>query len=452
MHGFSTIDNLLMLKRLLVSVFLVVSLNCSAQFSGTYFDSLGEGSEVVNSMKDQVGYLASAMLDGRAAGSEGERMAAEYISSVFDSYGLEFLSGDGIEPFGILMESGDTLRSCNVVSFIPGYDPELRDRYVVVCARMDNLGAMDISVDGEKRHSVFYGANGNASGLSVMMQLAHKLSINRILLKRSVIFIAAGASQKSSSGSWYFLNRSFGKDLKIDACIDLDMVGIPSNGFYAYTSSNQDLNDLINMLSGTLQPMRPQVVAEEPVASDHRSFYEKEIPTVLFTTGMYSEYNTVRDTPSILEYQDMERELEYIYNFSLELINGKSLEFRRDSSVKPRQTSTDVYAYSDCDVKPRFLGSSDPTDFLRKWVYVYQRYPREAVRDGIQGRVLVDFVIDTKGKVSEVKVSKGVDELLDAEAVRVISSSPDWKPAMMGGKKVKCAMSVYVDFKLEKRK
>ena len=68
------------------------------------------------------------------------------------------------------------------------------------------------------------------------------------------------------------------------------------------------------------------------------------------------------------------------------------------------------------------------------------------------GRVLVDFIIDQKGKVTDVKVAKGVDELLDAEAVRVISSSPDWKPAVMGGKKVKCAMSVYVDFKLQKRK
>ena len=167
---------------------------------------------------------------------------------------------------------------------------------------------------------------------------------------------------------------------------------------------------------------------------------------------MYPEYNTERDTPSILEYQDMERELEYIYNFSLSLVNRKAIEFRRDNAVRARQSSGDVYSYADCDVKPRFLGSSDPSDFLRKWVYVYQRYPREAVRDGIQGRALVDFIIDQKGKVTDVKVAKGVDELLDAEAVRVISSSPDWKPAMMGGKKVKCAMSVYVDFKLQKRK
>ena len=440
-----------MLKKFVTLLVVLVSTNCFAQFAGSSLEGLSD-SEVVSSMKEQVGYIASAMLEGRAAGSEGERMAAEFISSEFASYGLEFLSGDGLEAFGILQESGDTLRSRNVVAFIPGYDKELKNRYVVICARMDNLGSARININGEQHDKIYYGANGNASGLSMMLQLARKLSINRVLLKRSVIFLAAGASQNSSAGSWYFLNRSFGNGIKIDACVNLDMLGLPSNGIYAYTSSNQDINDLIAELSGTLQPVLPRVVAEEPVASDHRSFYEKEIPSVLFTTGMYPEYNTERDTPSILEYHDMERELEYIYNFSLSLVNRKAIEFRRDNAVRARQSSGDVYSYADCDVKPRFLGSSDPSDFLRKWVYVYQRYPREAVRDGIQGRVLVDFIIDQKGKVTDVKAAKGVDELLDAEAVRVISSSPDWKPAVMGGKKVKCAMSVYVDFKLQKRK
>ena len=73
------------------------------------------------------------------------------------------------------------------------------------------------------------------------------------------------------------------------------------------------------------------------------------------------------------------------------------------------------------------------------------------MENGIQGKVLVDFVIDEKGKVQDVKVVKGVDELLDAEAVRVVSSSPNWKPAQVRGKKVKCQMTIYVEFKLERR-
>ena len=71
-----------------------------------------------------------------------------------------------------------------------------------------------------------------------------------------------------------------------------------------------------------------------------------------------------------------------------------------------------------------FLNSADPRQFLEKWVYQYLKYPQEAVRDGIQGRVMVEFVINKDGKVSDVRVVKGVSPELDAEAVKVVSASP----------------------------
>ena len=89
---------------------------------------------------------------------------------------------------------------------------------------------------------------------------------------------------------------------------------------------------------------------------------------------------------------------------------------------------------------------------MGRWVYVYLRYPSSCVDEGVQGRVLVDFIINEKGKVTDVKVARGADPRLDAEAVRVVSSSPDWKPGVLRGKKVKTAMSVWVEFRLEKRK
>ena len=182
-------------------------------------------------------------------------------------------------------------------------------------------------------------------------------------------------------------------------------------------------------------------------------FYAAEIPSVLFTTGIYPEYGTDRDTPSTLQYDDMERELEYLYNFSIELINGDAPSFNPEVTAKSRgRESNDVIPYYECDYKPAFLGSNDPKVFLQKWVYAYLKYPQEAVRNGIQGRVLVDFIIDESGKVKDVKVLKGVDPLLDAAAVKVVEASPDWKPATHMGRKVKSEMSIYVEFKLEKKK
>ena len=66
--------------------------------------------------------------------------------------------------------------------------------------------------------------------------------------------------------------------------------------------------------------------------------------------------------------------------------------------------------------------------------------------------MLVDFIIDETGKVQDVKVSRGVHESLDQEALRVVSASPKWRPGRHHGKKVKVAMTVAVDFRLEKNK
>lgn len=403
-------------------------------------------------MADYIEDLASATFDGRRAGTEGEKEAAQYMSDAFSNLGIELLYGRDGDPFGIKGEAGDTLISRNVAGVVRGYDRELKDHYIVIGARLDNLGVNRLTIDGEPRNQYFLGANGNASGLAMLLGLAHELQTNAIMLRRSVVLVAFGASLQSTAGSWYFINRSFDGAPNVDAMINLDMLGTGTSGFYAYTASNPDLNNILDNLRKTLQPAQPELVAREPVASDHRAFYDREIPSVFFTSGMYPEYNTDRDTPSIIDYDAMDRELEYIFNFTLCLANGPKPMFRQSKEVKKRQEGEErIIPFSECDVPPTFLGSTDPVNFLKRWVYTYLRYPEEAVKEGIQGRVLVDFVIDEKGKMKDVRVLRGVHPLLDEEAVRVVSASPDWKPARHRGQKVKSQVSMYVEFKLKKR-
>ena len=98
-----------------------------------------------------------------------------------------------------------------------------------------------------------------------------------------------------------------------------------------------------------------------------------------------------------------------------------------------------------------FLNSTDPRQFLEKWVYQYLKYPESAILEGIQGRVIVEFIIGTDGKVSDVRVTRGVSPELDAEAVKVVSASPKWRPGRLKGNKVRTSMTIPVEFRLERK-
>lgn len=431
---------------------LVPSFVVSAQFrEGASYQELYD-SETVVAMKSHVRTLTAAQLEGRKAGSEGEKAAAEYVTEVLKSYGVDVLSPSGGEVFGISKEGGDTLTSRNVIGFVQGYDRNLRDRYIVVGARLDNLGTMMMTVDGMPVEKILTGANGNASGLSMMLELARMVQTNSILFRRSILFVAFGASTETFAGSWYFLNRSFADADKIDAMINLDMLGTGYKGFYAYSSSNADMNALVKGLSAELQPIQPEIVAAEPYPSDHRAFYDREIPSVFFTTGRYPEHNTERDTEKIIDYEMMERELEYLYNFTVTLANTEaSLAFRPSKVPSRSKEYADVVSFYDCDQRPVFLNSADPVQFLNKWVYQYLKYPASAVEQGIQGRVMVELVIEKDGKVTGVRVVKGVSPELDAEALKVVSASPKWKPGRLNGEKVRTVLTIPVEFRLEKK-
>ncbi len=439
-------------KFIAVFVLLLSCTAASAQFrDGASYGDLYDG-ETVAVMKSHVRELSAAHLEGRKAGSEGEKLAAEYVAQVLKGYGVDVLSPSEGEVFGIRTAKGDTLTSRNVVGYVQGYDKNLRDHYIVVGAKLDGKGTMTVTVDGKPVEKIFYGANGNASGLAVMLELARMVQTNSIMFRRSVLFVAFGASMETFAGSWYFLNRSFSDVGNIDAMINLDMLGTGNRGFYAFTSSNAELNAVLRSQSGELQPILPELTSAEIYPSDHRAFYDKEISSVHFTTGRYPEHNTDKDTQSILDYENMERELEYIYNFTLALANSDKGFAFRPSDVPTRTRGNDeIVPYFDCDQRPLFLNSADPSHFLEKWVYQYLKYPEEALQEGIQGRVMVDFVIEKDGKITDVRVVKGVSPELDAEAVKVVSASPKWKPGRKAGEKVRVSMTIPVEFRLEKK-
>jgi protein TonB len=97
------------------------------------------------------------------------------------------------------------------------------------------------------------------------------------------------------------------------------------------------------------------------------------------------------------------------------------------------------------EVQPEYPGGQQA---LAAFMVKEVKYPKKAKRDGIQGQVIVSFVVDKDGSVIDVQVAKGVDPLLDAEAVRAVEAMPKWNPGTMNGKPVKVKYNLPVRFKL----
>jgi len=423
-----------------------VSLFCGALFLTLTGWAQISGKEAI---EEHVCIFTADSLLGRGAGTEGEKKAAAYISRCFETYGLEFIYPKGVQDFSVIGPQGDTLPSQNIVAIVPGSDRVLREEYIVIAAHYDHLGSEKVVVNGKDSLVVFPGADDNASGVAMLLELARVAAAQPYLFKRSLVFVAFGAEEIGMMGSWYFVHRAFAPMGSVALMLNLDMLGRSGsrNDFCAYTvAPNADLANMLRLVD-VLPAMLPKVVDTDYFPSDHQIFFRYNIPVVLFTSGLHPEYHRSGDTANLLDYAEMEQRMGYIYAFLLQVANIEMLPSLLSAN---REVPDRIYSLADLDKRPKFL-NKDETQFLPLWVNKYLKYPPSAITQGIQGRVLVRLIIEADGAVTHVEVVEPVDPLLDDEAVRVISASPKWKPGVINRKPVRVQMVVPVHFVLKRR-
>ena len=107
----------------------------------------------------------------------------------------------------------------------------------------------------------------------------------------------------------------------------------------------------------------------------------------------------------------------------------------------------DEQAFIKCDVMPTFQGG-DLSKF-RNWVQSNVRYPQIALENGIQGNVVIKFVVEKDGKLSNIQVLQSPDKTLSDAAVAVLQRSPKWKPGKQRNKPVRVTYTLPVSFKIQ---
>ena len=117
-------------------------------------------------------------------------------------------------------------------------------------------------------------------------------------------------------------------------------------------------------------------------------------------------------------------------------------EMQTESAAK---TNSDE-VFDSVEQMPEFPGGMQA---LMSYLKDTIKYPEQAKKDGIQGRVIVQFIVEKSGKVTDIHVVRGIDPILDEEAARVVAAMPDWKPGMNHGEAVNVKYTIPVNFKLD---
>lgn len=213
----------------------------------------------------------------------------------------------GVKVYGnaeiIRKESGTR----NVVMLLPGEDESLKDEYVIVGAHFDHLGFGGPSSRARDTAAIHPGADDNASGVSEMIELAEQIALTPGSHKRSIIFAAFSGEESGLLGSKYFADNPPVDLTKVNAMINLDMVGRlrdSSSLQVGGVGTAEGLKELVRSFSDTTL-YRLSFSEEGYGPSDHSSFYGKNIPVLFFSTGAHLDYHTPSDTWDKINYPGM---------------------------------------------------------------------------------------------------------------------------------------------------
>lgn len=220
----------------------------------------------------------------------------------------------------------------NVVGFLEGTDPVLKNEYIIVGAHFDHLG---MGGDGSGSRApgvpaIHNGADDNASGTAGVIELAQKLSENHSKLKRSFVFVAFTGEEMGLLGSKEFVNKPPVDLKKVNAMINMDMIGRlnPETNTISVggTGTSLETDSLLKLLEVD-RPYKITHSTDGYGPSDHASFYSENIPVFYFTTGAHDDYHTPADDADKINYPGEVAVLNMVYDLAIQVSGGNRLTF-----------------------------------------------------------------------------------------------------------------------------
>ncbi|WP_179353286.1 M28 family peptidase [Winogradskyella vidalii] len=306
-----------------------------------------------NKIKEDVAFLADDKLEGRQTGTQGEILASEYLIKRFKAMGIQPKGTDGfLQSFSFkpktdphsevefTTNADSTITGHNVIGFIDNNASQT----IVIGAHYDHLGyGGDGSLYRGEDKAIHNGADDNASGVAIMLNLASRLKVKNesaeIKDHNNYLFLAFSGEEMGLLGSNYFSKNPTIDSEAINYMINMDMVGrmktdstlaVYGTGtspmFKQTLKSNNDKFNIVENESGV-------------GPSDHTSFYLIDIPVLHFFTGQHEDYHKPSDDADKLNYEGMNLISDYIFDIITDLDDNGELAFRKtknESEETPR--------------------------------------------------------------------------------------------------------------------
>ena len=193
-----------------------------------------------------------------------------------------------------------------------------------------------------------------------------------------------------------------------------------------------------------------KVEKKEQIKVEPEKVVEKVKSSVKFTAPVIKKDNEVKEEDEI-KLDEVEKSNKAVGAFTVEgndEVGGEVLKAKEEIAAPepPKQQVEENKVFDVVEQMPSFPGGMGA---LMSWLSQNIKYPVIAAENGVQGRVIVQFVVEKDGSITDVKVAKSVDPSLDKEAARVVSSMPKWTPGKQNGSAVRVKYTVPVTFKLQ---
>ncbi|MEZ5526466.1 MAG: M20/M25/M40 family metallo-hydrolase [Gammaproteobacteria bacterium] len=251
----------------------------------------------------QVQAILTRAQGGRGAGSPGLASVADYLEDEFAALGLQAPAGGYRQAWTARTSTGQSVTGSNIVGVLPGWDETLRAAPLIIAAHYDHLEQRDV----QGATQVFPGADDNASGVAVMLEVARKLA-RAFSPRRPIVFVAFAGEESGLLGSQAFVANPpepYTRD-GMFAMLNLDSVGrlegrtlqvFGSESAYEWPFMAQGIGFTIGVAS--------EFPAQSVAGSDHVSFLGAGIPAIHLFSGLHADYHRDTDTEDKLDYTGM---------------------------------------------------------------------------------------------------------------------------------------------------